>query len=197
MTPAPKPRRTGLGSVLICDFGLKSRMSEIWKPVLGYEGLYEVSNLGRVRSYHESTRRRRAPFHYLSPGNVRGYRQLILCKDGEKRVGLVHRLVAEAFLGPAPIGTPQINHRDFNKSNNRPENLEWVTQTENNRYSAAVIPRNRGETNHSKLTETQVREMRRRYAAGGVTQQQLADELGVSNVTCNLIIRRIKWRHVA
>lgn len=175
----------------------QTTMNEVWKPVVGFEGLYEVSNQGRVRSLLISDKHGATSGHCLKAGDVRGYRQVILRKEGRSHSGLVHRLVAMAFVGLPPTPKHQVNHKDLNKSNNVPENLEWVTQTQNNRHAAPLIPRLRGEANHSKLTEDQVREIRRRYAAGGVTQQALADEFGVSNPTCNLIIRRIKWKHVA
>lgn len=102
-----------------------------------------------------------------------------------------------AFVGLPLAPDHQVNHKDFNKSNNVPDNLEWVTQAENNIYSKDAIPRNRGEANHSKLTEKQVIEMREWYAVGGVTYDQLAAHYGVSNTTCYLIIKRRKWSYLA
>lgn len=171
-------------------------MKEIWKAVSGYEGLYEVSNLGRVRSHYKTGRTLNGP-HYMRPGDVRGYKQLVFCKNGEKRVRLVHRLVAEAFLGAPPTPEHQVNHKDMNKANNVPANLEWVTHVANILHAAAVIPRNRGEANHSKLTESEVRAMRRAHALGGVTLNELGRIYGVSSVTAHKIIRREKWKHVA
>lgn len=168
---------------------------EIWRPVSGYDGLYEVSNQGRVRSFHKSIKNPEIP-RILAPGNVRGYRQIVLRKDGKNASGLIHRLVAIAFIGPPPTPDHEINHKDFNKSNNVPENLEWVTHAENNIYSKDVIPRNRGEANHSKLTEAQVIQMRLRYRNDDVTYAQLARDYGVSANTCYDIIKRNKWRHI-
>ena len=169
-------------------------MSEIWRPVFGYEGLYEVSNQGRVRSFHKSIKNPEIP-RILAPGNVRGYRQIVLRKDGKNASGLVHRLVAMAFVGLPPTPDHQVNHKDFNKSNNVPENLEWVTQAENNIYSKDVIPRNRGEANHSKLTEKQVIDLRKRRLMGE-TYPSLSARFKVSKHTCWLIVMRRKWRHV-
>lgn len=173
-------------------------MKEIWKPVVGYEGLYDVSNIGRVRSYYVRGRTHlftKNP-RILSAGNVRGYQQILLCRDGIHASGLVHRLVAEAFLGAPPTTKHQVNHRNFDKADNRPENLEWVTQTENNRYSSKVIPRLRGESNRSKLTEEDVRYIRRRYQTGQITLKYLASMFGVSSQTIYAITQHLKWKHV-
>jgi len=173
---------------------------EIWKSVVGYEGLYEVSNLGRVRSHHASGHRgfyNKEP-HILSGGDVRGYRQIVLVdRNGGRRSGLIHRLVARAFLGEPPDPGHTVNHKDFDQSNNRVENLEWLSHADNNRYSAKVIPRIRGEQkSNRKLDETKVRDIRTRYAAGNTTLTALAIEYGVSNPTIHAIIHRRKWSHV-
>ena len=173
-------------------------MNEVWKPVIGFENLYDVSNRGRVRSHHASTRNEWGKYPIiLSPGNVRGYRQVHLRKDGVGRSGLIHRLVAEAFIGAPPTPEHEVNHKNFDKSDNRPDNLEWITHAENTRYSALVIPRNRGETNHSKLTEAQVVEIRRRHATNEANFTQLAAEYGVALQTISAIVKRAKWKHVA
>jgi hypothetical protein len=102
-------------------------MKEAWKPVAGYEGLYEVSNLGRVRR----TR-------VIQDGEVtQGYRAVILSKGGERKLFLVHRLVATAFC-EKPSGCDVVNHIDNNPKNNRVENLEWVTQKANVHHAASV-----------------------------------------------------------
>ena len=114
-------------------------MGETWKPVVGYEGLYEVSDYGRVRSVpHE------VPYLHgsrISPGRIRvpnlnrrtGYLSISLCKGNVTKTKLVHRLVAEAFL-PNPDNLPQINHKDEDKANNRLDNLEWCSVKYNNNY---------------------------------------------------------------
>ena len=91
-------------------------MRERWRPVLGYEGLYEVSNLGRVRRVKiiEPTRKKH------------GYMQISLVdRNGKRRSFRLHRIVATAFV-PNPEGKPQVNHRDENPENNRASNLEWA-----------------------------------------------------------------------
>lgn len=105
-------------------------IGEIWRPVKGYEGLYEVSNKGRVRSLHGGRIR------ILKPNpNKKGYMRINLFKggNGKHKMYEVHRLVAIAFL-PNPFNLPCINHKDENTSNNCVENLEWCTKKYNSRY---------------------------------------------------------------
>lgn len=172
-------------------------MEETWKEVVGYEGLYEISNLGRVRSHHPSPRRKS---EFLKDANIRGYRMVVLSKgDGSKpKSALVHRLVAIAFLGEAPdVRRPTVNHKNLNKADNRVENLEWLSHADNNRHAAPLIPHQRGEERpNAKLTEQSVREMRARYSAGGITFDELGAQFGISGTYCHIVVRRKKWKHV-
>lgn len=105
---------------------------ETWKSVVGYEGLYEVSDLGRVRSL---VKRNRWKPGILKPGkNTHGYLQVLLCKDGKRKNMKVHRLVAEAFI-PNPNHLDTVNHKDEVKTNNTVSNLEWMTIADNVAYS--------------------------------------------------------------
>lgn len=101
---------------------------EEWRAVPGYEGLYEVSDIGNVRNV------RRNKLLRLTKTN-NGYIQVSLFKNGIKTGLKVHRLVAQAFL-PNPDNLPMINHKDENKTNNRVENLEWCTAKYNNNYGS-------------------------------------------------------------
>lgn len=110
---------------------------ETWKPVVGYEGLYEVSDLGNVRSLNWRNKAG-ARNLYLKPHN-RGYYQVELASNGKKKMFMVHRLVAMAFI-PNPLSLPQVNHKDENKRNNTVGNLEWCDNKYNAKYSAALHP---------------------------------------------------------
>ena len=109
---------------------------EVWREVKGWEGRYEVSNWGRVRSFFDTHGNRRAEPRILKPRkNGDGYLRVILRKDGKGIYKSVHRLVAEAFL-PNPLNLPQINHRNEIKDDNRLENLEWCDAKYNNNYGS-------------------------------------------------------------
>lgn len=118
-------------------------MAEIWRAIPGYEGLYEASTEGRIRSVARTatgrwgTCRRRSTILKPTPTG-KGYLQVRFSVDGEKSQPLVHRLVAAAFL-PNPRRLPQINHKDGDKANNRIDNLEWCTASENALHRGRVL----------------------------------------------------------
>lgn len=116
-------------------------MSEQWRPVVGYESTYEVSNLGNVRRSGPAARNgngrgggARLGLHLKQHSVPGGYQVVQLWQDGRPKMRLVHRLVAEAFLGPVPEGR-EVNHKDGNKRNNGNANLEYVTHSENNKHA--------------------------------------------------------------
>ena len=104
-------------------------MQEVWKDVVGYEGYYQVSNLGKVKSLSVFNRELKP---YI---NKDGYFQVTLYKDKSRTLKRVHRIVAEAFI-PNESGLPIINHKDENKLNNNAENLEWCTNQYNINYGS-------------------------------------------------------------
>lgn len=108
-------------------------MIEEWKNITGYEGLYQVSNLGRVKSLNYKGN----GTEWILKGYVKkdGYEVVTLMKDGIRKYCRVHRLVALAFL-PNPDNLPQINHKDEDKLNNCADNLEWCTGSYNTKYSS-------------------------------------------------------------
>lgn len=120
-------------------------MNETWKPIKGYEGSYEVSNLGNVRGLNRVVQRRTSDrfvkgqimSKHLMPN---GYETVMLRDHGHKKRFYVHRLVAEAFL-PNEDNLREVNHKDENKSNNVLENLEWCSHSYNMKYAGGSIRR--------------------------------------------------------
>lgn len=108
-------------------------MTEIWKDIEGYEGLYQVSNLGRIKSLHPHSNKAIKPI-ILKADNVRGYPIVQLHKAATKDRFLIHKLVALAYI-PKAEGKNEVNHKDGNKLNNTVSNLEWVTRRENMKHA--------------------------------------------------------------
>jgi hypothetical protein len=106
---------------------------EIWQDIQGYDGKYQISNFGNVKStriYKNGSRKEL----YLKFTDNKGYKYVHLCKNGEYKQIAVHRLVAKHFISN-PNNLPQINHKDYNRSNNKADNLEWCTHEYNILYS--------------------------------------------------------------
>ena len=99
-------------------------MNEVWKEIKDYEGLYWVSNLGRIKNKHN---------RILKPEIRRGYYSVDLCKNSNRKKCRIHRLVARAFIAN-PDNLPFINHKDMNRLNNKINNLEWCDNTYNSQY---------------------------------------------------------------
>lgn len=110
---------------------------EVWKSVLNYEGLYEVSNLGNIRSLCSRWGKRKIPRIVNQHLTKKGYKRVSLCKNNEKKLYMVHRLVYEAFNNKIDNGM-EINHKDYNRANNNLSNLELINHTDNVRYSKAL-----------------------------------------------------------
>lgn len=114
-------------------------MQEIWKDIEGYEGLYQVSNFGRIITVEKNRidcigRKSFISSKILKPSvDSSGYKQIILTKNKKRKSYKVHRLVGQMFI-PNPNNYPIINHKDENKQNNNVENLEWCTILYNNQY---------------------------------------------------------------
>lgn len=173
---------------------------EVWKDVVGYEDVYQVSNRGRVMRVASGMGA--TPGRILKPAWAgRGYLIVTLCRDGKGKRVYVHRLVLEAHVGPAPSPAHEGNHKNGDKTDNQVENLEWVTASENQLHACRILgkknPGLKGEAHGSaKLTEEDVKEIRRLYATGDHTKAGLGRMFGVSDVTIGHIIRRKTWRHI-
>lgn len=173
---------------------------EIWRPIEGYEGFYEVSNLGRVKSLARITahgrkikeKQRKLPLN-------KGYPTIKFSKDGEWELAYVHRIVAKVFI-PNPENKREVNHIDGNKLNNKVENLEWVTSSENvkHAYDSGLHTRTnvKGEYNNKAiLTEKQVKEIKL-LILDGRQNRELAAMYNVSRkVICDIKKGR-NWKHV-
>jgi hypothetical protein len=162
-------------------------MTEVWRPIKGQEGRYEVSNLGRVRGIRTE---------FLAP---------VLTRHGYLRVGLskrlrtIHSLVAEAFLGERPKGY-QINHLNSNRHDNRVGNLEYTTPKGNQRHSwqtTARQPPHQGERTHfAKLTDANVIEIRKMRAWDGLTYAEIARHFNTKPANVWHICAGKTWKHL-
>lgn len=172
---------------------------EVWKPIAGYEGLYEVSHLGRVRSLDRvvpfRTGKKRFSGQLLRLHDIGrgGYKQVTLFRNGRRDIRAVHRLVLEAFVGPSSL---EVNHIDFDPANNHLGNLEYVTHAANIRHTADAGRGHAGTGHHfNKLTEEQVREVRR--LRGKVSQRKLAKRFGVSQTAIYYIQSGQNWKRLS
>lgn len=181
---------------------------EIWRFVPGYEGCYEVSSLGRVRSVDRVVlcRRKGGIFEKRLLGSLKvqtvdngkhayGRLQVKLCRAGKKKTHLVHRLVANAFLGPCPVGH-EVAHFDGNPSNNRLDNIRYATPAENNqdkiRHGTVV----RGEeSGTAKLTQEEVSQIRRERSNGS-SLTDLSEKFEISIAQVSRVANGRQWRHL-
>lgn len=179
--------------------------SESWKPVVGFEGLYEVSNLGRVRSLD-----RVVPSRWGKTRAIKGRVLRLRVVDGYSRVclyarsvngirtfdpSLVHRLVAMAFLPSPAEGKTQVNHVNFDRSDNRPSHLEWVSPSENVQHS---VKAGRWDDPHDssknprkwkKLSLDVAQQTILAIERGEVTKYRAAKNLGISNSLLTIMCR--------
>lgn len=168
----------------------------IWRPVVGYEGDYEVSDLGGVRSItfrNNVVRKRRAVPKALSPSvSGKGYATVMLSGRIRRRV---HRLVLEAFIGPCPNGH-ECSHLNGNPRDNRLVNLAYETRADNHARKLQHGTNCNGEKNHeSKLTDSEVIEIRN-ARQNGETLKAIAKRFNVSFSTVGRISRGEDWRHL-
>jgi len=176
-------------------------MTEKWVEISGYDGFYQVSSLGRVRSMggwcgSAKKKERFLKLHLTKDGYVR----VRLIHNGKDKTVRVHRLVAEAFI-PNPDGKDTVNHKDGNKENNRVDNLEWAWRTEQmlHAYKLGLKTARIGSTNtNAKLTAEQVRDIRKTYVRqskefGTVA---LSKKYGVTNRVIGLIVNRKAYNDI-
>lgn len=162
-----------------------------WLPVVGFEGFYEVSAIGAVRSLRHS------PARIIGQGKDKdGYPIVRLYKDGKRRTVGVHRVVCAAHIGPQPnVLHCEVAHLDGDRTNPSAANLRWVGRVENCSHKKAHGTHSAGEANgFALLTEEMVRAIKQRPS--GVSGRALADQYGVSRRTIYDIWIGKTWKHV-
>ena len=162
---------------------------DVWRAVVGFEGRYDISSLGRVRSHRGRGGRTLDPPKILRvQTNWAGYRRVLLtAPDGARKQYSIHRLVLSAFLGPAEEGETA-SHLNADRADNRLSNLAWESQARNAARIVTGRGRQSGETHHNAtLSDAQVVEIREAYAEGG-RQIALGKQYGVSQSTIGRIV---------
>ena len=185
----------------------QSETVEVWRGVIGYLGLYEVSNLGNVRSLRRLTNNQHKSYFLngkqLSPATDKGgYRYVCLTDSNKKsKFKYTHRLVAESFLKQI-AGKDFVNHIDGDKSNNNVSNLEYVSKSENTIHAYSIGKMGIGiniaigsDNKKSVLTEFDVAKIRELHS-NGENCFKLSKQYKVNNSTIDRIIKRKTWKHI-
>lgn len=178
-------------------------MEEIWKDIKGYEGRYQVSNTGKVKSLtrewvfgNTNSVQRKEETIVTQYVNKYKYCCVLLSTNSKKKSIKVHRLVAIAFI-PNPENKPQVNHKDGDKQNNNDWNLEWNTAKENvkHAYDTGLKNGSAGVKNgRVKLTEKDVIEIRR--LSSTMSGYAIAKKYGIYQTTVSKILTRKLWKHI-
>lgn len=162
-------------------------MKVVWKDVVGFEGFYSVSSTGLIKRTKPYRNSKDKP---LKTVIACGYPRVTLCKNNKKHMALVHRVVADAF-----IGIPKsmvVNHIDGDKTNNNLNNLEVVTRSENELHKHHVLKN--GNCHFSKLTESDVKKIRE-LRKTGLTIYKLGEMFGVRPTNISEIINFKTWKY--
>lgn len=174
-------------------------MIENWKEIKGYENLYQVSNLGRIKALPKKRKGKSGVYvqmkgRLLTGGSNGKYRFVSLKKNGIGRNNYIHRLVAQHFI-LNPDSKLEVNHKDGNRLNNSALNLEWCTRKENHGHAISIgLLKINGENNpKAKLSNIQVNKIREIYNTGGFTQKNIALLYKISRQNVGAIINRKIW----
>lgn len=179
--------------------------NEIWKDIIGYEGKYQVSNKGNVRSldrvieYSDGRKSRHRGRQLKHLTCKEGYLKVNLWKNNKMEKSLIHTLVAKHFLQGDYKDGYVVNHIDFDKTNNKVENLEWVTQYDNVHHTDRAGRRAYGnEVSSAKLTDEKVRYIRKHYKKRDkeFNTSTLAKKFDVAETLISRVVRHKIWKHV-
>lgn len=179
---------------------------EIFVDIVGFDGKYQISNIGNVKSVGRYVARKGQSDLYVKERIKKcsiknsGYKTLILYRDNIGKNKTIHRLVASAFI-PNPENKKEVNHKDGNKLNNCVENLEWCTPSENQYHSHKTglnISPNGEDSVNAKIKEIDVIEIRRQYVKGDVnfSLRAIAKRFNLHPSTIYNIIKFKKWKHI-
>ncbi len=166
---------------------------EVWQNIAGFEGLYQISNFGRVKSL--SRKGRPKEIFLKQTKDKHGYLMVCLCKNSIPYTKRIHSLVAN-HLVPNPNDSPVVNHLNGIKTDNKVENLEWVTAAQNQQHSFRMGLQKMGkgsENPNAILTLEQVKEIRRLYVPTKYSQRRLAKEFNVSRSCIDDIVTNRNW----
>lgn len=172
---------------------MQNDCTEVWRDITGYEGFYQVSNFGRVKSL---VRKKSLVEIILKPQKQGNHLYISLRKWGPLALkAYVHRLVLETFVGPCPKGM-ECCHNDGNGSNNKIENLRWDTRLANIRDKAKHGTQTKGESHPSaaRFKQKDIDKIRALYATGNYSQYELAAMYGVVRTYIQKIINRKIWK---
>jgi hypothetical protein len=184
----------------------KFMSEEIWRDIPNYEGFYQVSNLGNIKSLQRTIqcpsrwgglKGLTTPERILKLNKMSsGYQLINLFKNNKSKGFLVHRLVLTCFIGPCPKGM-ECRHLDGTKDNNCLDNLCWGTATENQADRQQHGTKCIGTKNPmAKKTEKEIKEIRRLYSVGAYNQYELADMFNLTQTTVGAIVNHKLWRHI-
>ncbi len=167
--------------------------TEEWKPVVGFEDHYIVSNKGRVKRISFT---QRTDIEYIS-GTLtsHGYRVVTFTVLGKCHRTYMHRVVASAFL-PNPESRPQVNHIDGDGQNNTVDNLEWVTAQGNLLHRSRVLGKERGDNHHAATLNTQQVMLIRYLIRDGRKNREIAKQVGVPAKKISELRSRKIWSHI-
>ena len=164
-------------------------MTEIWKDIEGYEGLYQASSFGRIKAIKVRD------FFRKKCLNDDGYHTVRLCKNGQCKTLNWHRIIAKVFIKNLE-NKPEVNHKDGDKLNNRIENLEWCTRKENIQHMFDTGLRNHKGVNNSNTSLTEKDVLFIRENRGVMTQKELCKIFSLKRIAISRIQRGITWSHI-